>query len=479
MTILDTFYILFKTNADEVKKGTAEAERATKQFQENIGKTDKQIKDLGISFEDLAKAGAKIFGAYYSAAAIKSEIANTLDFQVAMGRLAKTTGVSADEISAWDAAVQRASGGPAGEFTSWLTKMNDQLISQGNITGAKNLIPNLLELSDKWQGLSVQQKEFYGQQYGLTQDLILLLDQGPDKVKAIVAEQQKMLVSTKEDTDAALELSNAWENVKRSIMGATSALLLHPKDSLKKGLLAVGGDTDTVDWQKTAQYRPTSTIGKWWRKNVLGIDDDEATASGAATPTPPRASAVLEPLGIRNNNPGNLRKWGGVPSIGGFAHFPTLEAGIAAEKKQLQLFGQRGIDTISAIAETFAPRSENDTDAYIANLSKTTGYDANQRLNLNDPAVVANMANAINKIEDGKNYANMISQAKDSMEVASTSPFSAAASLAPRQGTNVHIDSILINTQATDADGIAASINDKLKQHFRYTVGNADDSILF
>ena len=44
-----------------------------------------------------------------------------------------------------------------------------------------------------------------------------------------------------------------------------------------------------------------------------------------------------------NNNPGNLRTWGSLPTSRGFAVFPTCEAGWAALRQQVQRNINRGL----------------------------------------------------------------------------------------------------------------------------------------
>lgn len=105
------------------------------------------------------------------------------------------------------------------------------------------------------------------------------------------------------------------------------------------------------------------------------------------------------------NNPGNLRSWGNLPTQGGFAVFPTTEAGLSAMGKQLQLYGKRGKNTISDIISTYAPSSENNTQAYIDDVVKRTGFKANQRLDLNDTDTLAKLMAAMTKHENNKtNY---------------------------------------------------------------------------
>ncbi|MFN3324296.1 MAG: hypothetical protein ACK5AZ_12425 [Bryobacteraceae bacterium] len=49
-------------------------------------------------------------------------------------------------------------------------------------------------------------------------------------------------------------------------------------------------------------------------------------------------------LAQRNNNPGNLRNWGSLPTNSGYAVFPTVEQGWAALKRQVKLNIGRGLN---------------------------------------------------------------------------------------------------------------------------------------
>lgn len=127
-----------------------------------------------------------------------------------------------------------------------------------------------------------------------------------------------------------------------------------------------------------------------------GAGEDEITArrhmGGGA--------AGSQPIGIRNNNPGNLRPPG---ASSGFQKFPTAVAGLSALAGQLLRYGDRGLDTLNSIINRYAPASENDTAAYIRAASQQTGFDPDQQLNLRDPAVLQKVMDAIIKHENGFN----------------------------------------------------------------------------
>lgn len=96
---------------------------------------------------------------------------------------------------------------------------------------------------------------------------------------------------------------------------------------------------------------------------------------------------IVTPRGIRNHNPFNLRY---VPAIawkgqigddgGGYAVFDTDEDGVRAGGHQLRTYLSRGINTVRAIISTFAPSTENDTQAYIDDVANRAAVDPDQPL---------------------------------------------------------------------------------------------------
>lgn len=112
-------------------------------------------------------------------------------------------------------------------------------------------------------------------------------------------------------------------------------------------------------------------------------------------------------LAERNNNPGNLLfkgQFGATMGEKGFAGFKTRAQGIAALEKQLLKYQGRGVDTLSEIMEIYAPRSENNTDMYINNMSRITGFDKNQKLDFHNSETASKVIQAISKHESGKDY---------------------------------------------------------------------------
>lgn len=80
-----------------------------------------------------------------------------------------------------------------------------------------------------------------------------------------------------------------------------------------------------------------------------------------------------------NNNPGNLRfagQPGATQGEGGFARFPTPQAGVQALQRQIQLDASRGL-TLAQFINKYAPPVENDTGLYLQQMAQATGATPN------------------------------------------------------------------------------------------------------
>lgn len=135
-----------------------------------------------------------------------------------------------------------------------------------------------------------------------------------------------------------------------------------------------------------------------------GTDEGQGAATGGATFTPDASM----PRGIRNNNPGNIRKsataWQGkVGHDGSFEIFDTAQNGIRAMAKIMLTKSGRGINTVSGLITSWAPPSENNTAAYIAYVANSMGVSATQALDLRDPTTMADLIDPIIETENGYN----------------------------------------------------------------------------
>lgn len=112
-------------------------------------------------------------------------------------------------------------------------------------------------------------------------------------------------------------------------------------------------------------------------------------------------------MGITTGNPGNIRfvpdvKWRGESEnpINGFCVFIDTIYGIRAmERALLVMYHEEGLDTITKLISRWAPPSQNDTEAYIAAVSKAIGL--HPLLHLQFPDELIALVKAIIRHENG------------------------------------------------------------------------------
>ncbi len=179
--------------------------------------------------------------------------------------------------------------------------------------------------------------------------------------------------------------------------------------------------------------------------------------------------------GVRNNNPGNLNYVGqtGATKEGGpngrFAVFETMQQGIAALYKQLQLYFSRGKDTIREIINTYAPSSENDTGAYISAIAKKLGKGADEILNSSDTETIFNLMRGIIDHENGQS-GKYISDTNilGGIQLGSQA-MASRVTPSPMQGasnkTDIHIGEMNMQTSATSVNALGADVERTVRRN--------------
>lgn len=241
--------------------------------------------------------------------------------------------------------------------------------------------------------------------------------------------------------------------------GGTAAKL-NPLTSMVGGV-AAGGQKLTEFVNSDAVSKEDRSAIKGWSEKLLGIfglKPKNGTQSTASTPSVGTGTTRAE----RNNNPGNLNYAGQTGAVledgsnARFAKFGSTAEGVSALARQLQRYGDRGLDTISKIINKYAPSSENNTQAYIDALSKRLGVSGDQKLDLNDSSTLTGLIKGIARHEAGSDYLS------DSDLMTGLSM--AGVKGGSQQPGNTSIGEIKVYTQATDANGIARDMRGAIIQ---------------
>jgi|TARA_R110000772_G_scaffold124010_1_gene230478 hypothetical protein len=123
---------------------------------------------------------------------------------------------------------------------------------------------------------------------------------------------------------------------------------------------------------------------------------------------------------IFNNNPGNIRtsstNWNGEVTQPGeeFERFSDMHMGVRASARILRTYGSKyGIDTINKIIDRYAPPVDNNPNNanYAKHVSTGSGFDVNEKIDLNDPQVLIKLMRPIFQFENGQKEAAKISDA--------------------------------------------------------------------
>lgn len=116
-----------------------------------------------------------------------------------------------------------------------------------------------------------------------------------------------------------------------------------------------------------------------------------------------------KPRGLRNNNPGNIRKnnivYQGevVPSKDeAFKQFTTMAYGYRAMFTVLHTYQRKyGISTISDAIIRYAPAIENHTTAYIDAVSEWSGVPPTSHITTTNADVMVSIVAAMSRVENG------------------------------------------------------------------------------
>ena len=113
--------------------------------------------------------------------------------------------------------------------------------------------------------------------------------------------------------------------------------------------------------------------------------------------------------GLRNRNPGNIRKSGTAymgevrPSQdAAFKQFETMAWGYRAVFVLLDSYRRRGYTTLRQMIARYAPPVENDTGNYVRCVSAWSGIDADEPLDTNDRTTMLAVVAAISRMENGR-----------------------------------------------------------------------------
>ncbi|ELY5224125.1 hypothetical protein ACTRMU_004448 [Yersinia enterocolitica] len=269
--------------------------------------------------------------------------------------------------------------------------LSNRSIRNAFVTGLAPLAPSLGKLSDAVSGAIdtfLQSPELGKWIDGLSQGIqkfgnYLASPQFKSDVDDFMSKVERMGTLIGNVVDWILGKTDS-AGITASITSGSSILNAKPVTNPQTGqTYTPGGEDDPHVWGWLKGVKRFFSTG-----DVKPIDS-----------APADVTAKGRTIADRFNNPGNLRWAEGYGThntkSGKFAVFPTLDEGVLAATKRLQIYGSKGINNVKDIVNKWAPSNENDTAAYIRHVVKSTKFSENEKLNLNDPAVLAKLISAM------------------------------------------------------------------------------------
>ncbi len=479
--ILDTFYLLFRSDSKEAQKGVDEldkkvgsltdkgkkrSEQENKDLKERVKQNkelNENLKETGNQYDNLTTKVAQVAAGYFSITSLAKGFLNTVNNNAALQNQADLLGKNSAELKAYGAAA-KASGGSAEGVYGYAQSLFERFSSVGLKTPAISEVFSKIRAQLKQAGSDPSQREYVFQQFGVPQDLKTLLSLPDKEFDATIAKSQELTASIAEAGKVSKEFASIWANYEQTaddIATQLSSKLLPVVKSL---------------------YDSSVSNGRWWN-NILsgkpGNFGDVPANNGTSSP------GASKRLGSQREK--DLAFW--------MAQGYTKEqaaAWVAASERESggnpNAIGDNG--KAHGLFQWHQPRRAaifKGTGIDINNASredqlKAAAWEAEQRgdAGLIKGAKTADGAAALHT-RFFERPADIVGESMRRGQLALSIAGDSAAGGAGGGGKNisVKVGDVNIHTSATDSQGIASDISNNLAAQIHIAISNTDDGVKY
>jgi len=249
VAVLDTFFLLFEADTKPLEKGGKKAEQITDDIDDNLKATEKETQSLGESFGSLAVKAAGAFASLMAVQKIAGSVLMAGEQAIELELMSNALGANAAEVSAWSGVVESATG-DADSFTSSMSAFNDklrQLELAGGVGDLLNVVHSIDEgiqlmtgdkagsamsfLDDMANGLrrlAETQGEYVaiarGAELGFDRNMVLTLLEGEEAVEAMLEKQKELNIADEKFIKISQELQTALQGGGRALTIIAQAL---------------------------------------------------------------------------------------------------------------------------------------------------------------------------------------------------------------------------------------------------------------
>jgi hypothetical protein len=501
MSVLDTFYLLFKSDApqaakeignlekqiDSLKaKGKARSEQENKDLKEstkNLKELRQEQRESGRETEKLTDGLARAAAAYLSFQTLKAGVLNTAKFNSDLKILSDATGQNADSMLAYSSAI-KAAGGDQQQFLGFVQQLNQQAAEAG--IKMRPFEEVMRDINRQMQSLSKQDQTFWLSQYGITDPAsINFMTQSIEKFdEAIEKHQQltKQSEKTREESrkfeeqnaKTASAVSSAWSKANETILPILTELskrfetfftrMADPEvtfgDMLKIGgrniIQATGGEVGT-QWMTNKEKKALNGGDR----SAPMVDGDGMSFWKSKGYTHDQAAAIE--ANIQAESAGKAEARGD----GGRAH------GILQwhPPRRAEILKATGIDVSTANA-----MQQREALAWEMKNVKRSGWSDEKFRAMGDAEGAAYMSDKF--VSPADRMGEIMKRSKMAINMAGNMP-PPGATVGGSKSMNVQIGDVTVNTQATDSSGIAKDFASDLQSQFETTGMNFDDGVAY
>ncbi|EOY5688443.1 hypothetical protein ACP7OL_004916 [Salmonella enterica subsp. enterica] len=584
MSVLDTFLILFESDASDVKKGTDEANKSAETLDKTLDKIGITTDGITSSFSGLATVALGSMAAFMSLGGIISGTIDKAEEIDALARSAQSLNMPVEDLDAWGKAAERA-GGDADGMRDSLTDLAEKMgeassdaksgaaksfqelgIALKNSDGStKNAAQGMLDLADSVSTLSREQAIFRIKELGVTDnrtvDLIL---KGRGAIEDMIKTQKEFGVVTKQDAETAQKFKMELDSTKSmfnslatqagvsimplltdflKIVGKTVQFLNQHKDSIKTFFI-VGGTAIAAYYTPAMLAAAKATLLATWpiiaiaaavAAFALILDDfnnylnGNASVIGELSQEYPVLAEALKGVGaafkiiwdlctivakflwdcftnpdqaIDNMTKSLSELWNWFVKFFGIdkltqkfvAGFESMKQSVIGIWDSVVSYITNAWNKVTGILPDSVKSmlgigTDDATDASAREQKKNTRRHDGVSTNASPDDDSGGKQSVVSMgLANSDEIKQLQRKAQNEIAAASSSPIASQTSNSvvnqtqnqPQQVTKNNqftVESIQVNTQATDAEGIAAGIGDGLSGYFNQAVNEFDDGI--
>ncbi len=247
-TIIDELVLRLDLDPKKFDEGSKKAIESLRKMQEvsqqHAKKTEENTEKLGGVFDTLSRKALTFGALLVGGHTLESFTAHVVTTDAAVGRLARTMGLPAAELKKWQLVAESV----GGSVVDTLTAMNSELNAAGmgilnpqTIT-LLNALPKpmglfkapgvpytatefALKLSENFPLMSPRTQSFFGEHFGMDPATQSMFAGGPASLQKQLAEAQKRYQLSEENVKASQKVQTAWHEATQALEGLGASII--------------------------------------------------------------------------------------------------------------------------------------------------------------------------------------------------------------------------------------------------------------